>query len=290
MRLLIRIVAAMALLAASAHAQVIGLDPTPMATYYWDTTANAWTKCNNTSTAHPYTGTPQAFVQDGWNASLGEWTPVTSCPSNLAGFTITGFAGCGGTFEIGFSNTNPTCTASYSTPPLSASITNTDSIDSPLTLSSPFTSGTIVGTFVHTASATTTVTLTAVGSSTQTATQTMTWAPRSFGGVGAAGATSSVTAAGTSAILSNSTVLTSLGLTSTNVGATYGPFVTSGSNVYLLLIGGSHAFIDAGTGFPFAFNAPIAVTFVNANGVSVAMFLYQSANPLFGTFNIKVTS
>lgn len=210
--------------------------------------------------------------------------------SLTSSFTITSFTGCGGSFELGFSNTNPVCSATYSTTPGSANITNTENIDSPLTLTTPFTSGTIVGTFTHSTVTTTTVTLTAIGSSTQTATQTMTWNPRSFGGTGTAGATSSVTASGTTAILSTSDVLPSIGLTASNVGVTYGPFVTSGNNVYLLLIGGSHTFIDTGTGFPFAFNSPTAVTFINANGVSVPMFLYQSTNALFGTFNIRVAS
>lgn len=210
--------------------------------------------------------------------------------STSGSFSINSFTGCGGSFELGFSSTNPTCSATYSSTPNSANITNTENIDSPLVLTTPFTSGTIVGTFTHSTVASTTVTLTAVGSSTQTATQTMTWNPRSFGGVGTAGATSSVTASGTTAVLSTSDVLASISLTATNVGSTYGPFVTSNSNVYLLLIGGSHTFVDTGTGFPFAFNTPTAVTFVNANGVSVSMFLYQSSNPLFGTFNIRVAS
>jgi hypothetical protein len=48
--------------------------------------------------------------------------------------------------------------------------------------------------------------------------------------------------------------------------------------------------VDNNTGFPFAFNAPTAVTFVNVNGVSVSMFLYQSTNILVGNFAPKVAS
>jgi hypothetical protein len=55
-------------------------------------------------------------------------------------------------------------------------------------------------------------------------------------------------------------------------------------------LGGSHTFIDAGTGFPFAFNPPITVTFVNEFGVTVTMYLYQSTNPLYGTYTPKVAS
>lgn len=241
----------------------------------------------NAMGSSPLTGAIILACGTGLSCTQSGQTITVSLASS---FTITSFTGCGGSFEFGFSNTNPVCSATYSVTPSSANITNTENIDSPLTLTTPFTSGTIIGTFTHSTVTTTTVTLTAIGSSTQTATQTMTWNPRSFGGVGTAGATSSVTASGTTAVLSTSDVLSSIALTSSNVGATYGPFVTSGNNVYLLLIGGSHTFVDTGTGFPFAFNSPIAVTFVNANGVSVSMFLYQSTNALFGTFNIRVQS
>jgi hypothetical protein len=225
-------------------------------------------------------GTGIAVTVSGQNIIISTSTP----------FAIDSFTGCGGSFELGQQNINPTCSATYSATPASANITNTDNIDSPLTLTTPFTSGTIAGTFSHSSVTTTTVTLTAVGASTQTATQTMTWGPRSFGGPGTAGATSSVTASGTTAVLSTSDVLPSISLAPSNVGATYGPFVVSGQSIYLLLIGGSHTFIDTGTGFPFAFNTPTAVTFVNQYGVSVSMYLYQSTNPLFGTYNIRVAS
>jgi hypothetical protein len=74
------------------------------------------------------------------------------------------------------------------------------------------------------------------------------------------------------------------------VGETFGPFNPSGQVIYLLLTGGSHTFIDAGTGFPFAFNAPITVGFVNVNGVTVPLYLYQSTNALYGTYTPKVSS
>lgn len=205
-------------------------------------------------------------------------------------FTITSFTGCGGSFELGFSNTNPVCSATYSSTPASANITNTENIDSPLTLTTPFTSGTIVGTFTHSTVTTTTVTLAAIGSSTQTATQTMTWNPRIFGGIGAAGATSSVTASGTTAVLSTSDVLGSLQLGAETVGEVFGPFTGGGSKVYLLLKGGSHTFIDNGTGFPLPFNSPTAVSFVNVNGVTVSLFLYESTNGLFLPVSPRVAS
>lgn len=205
-------------------------------------------------------------------------------------FAITSFTGCSGALELGQSVTNPTCTATYTGTPTAASITNTDGIDSPLTLASPYTSGTITGTFTHSAITTTTMTLTATGTSTQTANQSYTWNPRIFAGLGSGGATSA-TASGTSAVLNASAgTIASAGLGAETVGQTFGPFSPSGQYVYLLLLGGSHTFTDAGTGFPFAFNAPVTVTFVNQYGVTVTMYLYQSTNALTGTFTPKVAS
>jgi hypothetical protein len=204
----------------------------------------------------------------------------------LPGFTISSFTG-GSTVEIGATVANPAFTASYSSTPASAQITNTDGTDSPLTLTTPFTGGTVTGTFTKTSATSTTFTLTAVSTSTKTATQAITWAPRTFGGVGTAGATSA-TASGTSAVLAGATgTLTSSGL---NNQTTYGPYTPSAQKVYILMIGGSHTFKDAVTGFAFAFNSPTSVSFVNANGATVTMFLYESTNTLTGTFSISVAS
>jgi hypothetical protein len=206
-------------------------------------------------------------------------------------FVINSFTGCSGTLEIGATATNPTCSATYSSTPTSASITNTDSVDSPLVLTTPFTSGTIVGSFHHTAAATTTITLTAIsGVTTKTATLTYTWNPRIFAGIGSAGASSSVTASGTTAVLSTSDVLSSAGLGTEVVGETFSALQPSGQSIYLLLTGNTHTFVDVGTGFPLVFNAPTTVTFVNQNGSTVTMYLYQSTNLLYGTYTPKVPS
>lgn len=220
----------------------------------------------------------------------GVWSVSPANCATSAPFTITSFTGCNGVLELGATLTNPTCNATYSALPSSANLTNTDGISSPTNLTSPFTTGTIVGSFVHSAVTTTTITLTAVGTSTQTANQTYSWQPAIFAGLGTAGATSTVTASGTTAVLSTADVLPRSQLGAETVGTIFGPFAPTGQNIYLLLIGGSHTFVDTGTGFPFAFNTPIAVTFTNANGVPVSMFLYQSANPLSGTFTIRVAS
>ena len=155
---------------------------------------------------------------------------------------------------------------------------------------SPFASGTITANFSHNAITTTTITLTAIGTSTQTATQAYIWQPRIFGGVGATGATATVTASGTNAILSTTDTINSLQLGAETVGQSFGPFAPSGQKLYLLLMGGAHTFIDASTGFPFAFNTPTTITFVNQYGVTVTMYLYQSTNLLYGTFTPKVAS
>jgi hypothetical protein len=202
------------------------------------------------------------------------------------GFSISGYSG-GSTVEIGATVTNPVFAASYSSTPNSANITNTDSIDSPLNLVSPFTSGTVIGSFHHTSQTSVTFTLTAVSTSTKTATQAITYLPRMFGGVGAAGATSSVTAGVNTAILSNGAVLASEGLTSNPVGSTY-TLSPSGQCIYLLLTGGTHTF-SAG-GFAFPMNTPTAVSFTNQNSAVVSMYLYQSTNTLSATYNILVVS
>lgn len=210
--------------------------------------------------------------------------------STTTGFSIASFTG-GQSGEIGEQFINPSFAAAYSDTPTGASITNTDSINSPFALTTPFTSASITGTFSHSTTATTTFTLTATnGVTSPTATQTITWKERIFGGVGTVGASSSVTASGDTAVLSTSDVLPSAGLGVEAVGQTFGPYSTSGQAVYLLLSGGSHTFTDAISGFPFAFDTPVAVTFVNQYGVSVSMFLYQSVNSLTGTFAPKVVS
>jgi hypothetical protein len=204
-------------------------------------------------------------------------------------FSITNFSG-GSTVELGTSVVNPTFSAAYSTMPASASITNTENIGSPAVLTSPFTSGTVIGTFAHGAIANTTFTLTAIQGSTQVATQSINWQPAIFSGVGVAGATSSVTASGTTAVLSNGISLSRVQLSAETVGQTFGPLNTLNQSIYLLLTGGSHTFFDVNTGFPFVMNAAIAVSFVNSKGVTVTMYLYQSTNSLYGTYAPKIVS
>lgn len=205
-------------------------------------------------------------------------------------FAILSFTGIAASLELGAALVNPAYAATYSELPASADITNTDGINSPLALTTPFASGAIAGTFTHSTAASTTFTLSASQGSTQTAMQVVNWNPRIFGGVGASGASNAVTAAGTTAVLSTTDVLASVQLGAEAVGQSFGPYATTDQCIYLLLMGGAHTFIDAGTGFAFAMNAPLAVTFVNAEGATVPMYLYQSTNPLYGNYTPKVAS
>ena len=205
--------------------------------------------------------------------------------TETAGIAITSFTGCSGSEELGQTVSSPTCTVTYTGSPTSAIITNTDSVDSPLTLSSPYTSGTITGSFSHSAITTTTVTVTAQPGSVA-ATQSYTWNPRIFSGTGATGNATGATASGTSAVLVGDTgTLPSAGLGAETVGSTFN-FTLSGNYFYMLLIGGSHTF-DV-NGFPATLTS-IPVTFVNEFGVTVTMHLY--VGPTFGTgaYSVVIT-
>lgn len=236
------------------------------------------------------------MVQPMQNGTHGGVSMPVVCNAHVQGtpaFAIRSFSG-GQAGELGQTFTNPGFAASYSVSPAMASITNTDGVSSPTVLTSPFTSATIVGSFSHSSIATTTFTLSATQGPTLTATQAITWNPRIFAGYGSPVLLVgwSISASGTDAILHSlgDTTLSSAGLGAETVGQSFGPFTASGDAIYLLLKGGSHTFIDAGTGFPFAFDAPAPVSFVNQYGVTVTMYLYKSSNTLFGTYTPKVAS
>jgi hypothetical protein len=78
-------------------AQVLNLNPTYFAQYYWDTTSSAFLPCPNTSAAEPFGSTPQAITMSGLNAGLGQWTPNVGLSSCLggqgSGLTIVGANG-----------------------------------------------------------------------------------------------------------------------------------------------------------------------------------------------------
>jgi hypothetical protein len=223
-----------------------------------------------------------------WDSTVYDIRQLTQ-DDILPGFSITGFGG-GSVVECGATVTNPSFSASYSSLPSSANIANTDAIDSPLTLTTPFTSGTVVGSFHHTAvNDSVTFTLTAIKGVTRTATTAITYEARSFGGVGGAGATSA-TALGSTAVLSASLgTLSDEGLHGSDVGQSYGPFNPTSQKIYLLMPHTSpgHTFKDQ-NGFTFAMNSPTTFSFTNQNAAVISMDLYESTNLLSTTFTITV--
>lgn len=102
-----------------------------------------------------------------------------------------------------------------------------------------------------------------------------------YGGVGAAGANGTVVLNGTNVTLSTGDVIPQLQTTPEQPGNSWS-FSPNNQVIYLLLVGGSHTFVDQ-NGFLFVMNAPIAA---NLGGRS--MFLYQSTNALVGPFTVRV--
>lgn len=130
----------------------------------------------------PGTGIPVAPPTGFWElastSGVISWVQLTQ-DQILPGFTISSFSG-GSTVEVGTTITNPVFSAGYSATPASANITNTDGVDSPLTLTTPFTTGTVVGSFHKTtnnASTVFTLSATSTTSVTKTANQSILWEP-----------------------------------------------------------------------------------------------------------------
>jgi hypothetical protein len=231
-----------------------------------------------------------------FNITTGKYDlrPLTSADLGTS-FTITSFALSGGvnTVEVGTTITNPAFTSSYSTPASSGFITNTDNIDSPLILTTPFTAGVVVGSFTHNIiNASVVFTLTASnGSSTQQSTQTIQYQGRSFFGIGSAGSTGA-TASGNNAVLVGATGTLSIsGLFSSIPGQSFGPVSPTGQKIYFLTphTATPHTFLDQFT-FPFAFLPPTVFSFTNQKGISLSYDLYESQNSLSTPFTILAVS
>jgi len=253
----------------------------------YDFTVGGGGSSSGVSSLNALTGALTISCGSGLSCSASGTTISISIPATL---TITGFTGCSGSEELGQTVSSPTCSITYTGTPTGATITNTDSVDSPLVLSSPYTSGTISGSFSHSTVTSTAITVTAQPGSV-TAGQSYTWNPRIFDGPGALGGATGATASGTTAVLVGDTgTLTSAQLGAETVGTTFVLTGLSSQYVYMLLIGSSHTFIDANTGFPLAVNSPTHITFINQYGVSVSMYLYQSTNALSGSFSPRVAS
>jgi hypothetical protein len=219
-----------------------------------------------------------------WNGT--EWVARQLTADDIAaGFSISSFSG-GSTIETGGTVTNPAFTASYSSEPESASITNTDGIDSPLTLTAPFTSGTVTGTFSHSTPVNVVFTLSADGPPTKTATQTIAFEDRGFGGVGGIGATSA-TASGNTAVLNGGAgTLSDSFLAASFVGTSFGPFSPVSQPIYILLPAGAHTFQDQ-DGFGFPMTAVATFSFTNQFGAVISMTLWAS-NVLSSPFTVTV--
>jgi hypothetical protein len=234
------------------------------------------------ATPHP-PGQSDVYVYD---MSTSEFDLRQLTADDIApGFAITSFSG-GSTVEVGATVTNPPFAALYSATPTSASITNTDGVDSPLVLTTPFAAGTVVGAFTHAVLTAVTFTLTAIlGAITKTASTAINFFPRSFAGLATAGATSA-TAAGTTAVLNGGDgTLTNAGLNSSVVGQTFGPFAPASQKIDILVphTATPHTWKDPSTGFAFAMNAPTTFAFTNANGAVLSMDLYESTNILIAS-------
>jgi hypothetical protein len=212
----------------------------------------------------------------------------------LPGFSIDSFTVAGGIVEVGATIADPAVTASYSAEPASATVTNTGGAGSPLDLVAPYTGGTVAASFTETAPTTITFTLTAVsvGGVTKTATAVLEWLYRAFAGPGNAGA-DSATAVGTTAVLNGGAgTLPSVGLFASIIGQVFN-VTLAGTNAYVVAEDtGTLVTVwkDVNTGFPFAMNAGLTFAFDNAEGVTSTYVVYQSTNPLTGSFGIQAVS
>lgn len=221
---------------------------------------------------------PSLVAGDGIAIStLGSTTTISSGPS----FSINSFTTPTILLEIGTLLTNPTFSAAYSITPASANITNTDSISSPTTLSTPFTSGTVTGGFVKHSASSTTFTLNATGNGVpKTQSVTVSWNARTFGGVGTSGA-NTCTASGNTCVLNTSGTLSDAGVVTTVVNKVYGPFSpTGGQKIYVATPGScTHSsWTDTVSGFALIMDAGTSFSLTNQNGDSVSMCLYATAN------------
>ncbi len=188
----------------------------------------------------------------------------------------------GGTLEVGNSVVNPAFTASYTGGPATAATITDNDGNPPLTLSSPFTAGTMPHTYSKTANnASVTFTLSASkGAINDTAQASYAWRPRVYYGVSSNGSGNSeafIEALASSALASSRA--TSL---SVNAG--------SGEYIYYAYPASYGAATFTVGGFEGGFDlisATISVT--NAHGVTQDYRLYRSTNPSLGSTNVVVT-
>ena len=235
----------------------------------------------------PPPGTPITIVP-GPNSIYTIPTLTTSQSNILPGAYINSF-GTSIITEVGSTVTNPSFTATYSVTPTDAEILNTDNVNTPLLLSTPFNAGIVQSTFTHNVLNSSVVfTLRAIFSNVpnndpnativQTATATITWVARSFAGVGAPGATSATANQNTAILNSGDGTLSDEGLALTDAGISFGPFFPHCQSVYVLVphVPTLYTFTDQHNN-PFQMNTPpTTFNFTNQWGIVVAMDLYQS--------------
>lgn len=188
----------------------------------------------------------------------------------------------GGTLEVGQSVVNPAFTASYAGGPATAA-TITDNDGNPaLTLSSPFTAGTMPNTYSKTANnASVTFTLSAnKGALVDTAQASYAWRPRGFYGV------SSNASGNNEAFIEAlaSSQLQSARNASLSVNAGPGEYI-----YYAYPTAYGAATFTVG-GFEGGFNlVSTTISVTNAFGVTQNYTLYRSTNPSLGSTNVVVT-
>lgn len=219
----------------------------------------------------------ETLVDDGtgnpsWRQlSLDDLTPAFN--ASLSG---------GGTLEVGQSVVNPAFTASYAGgPATSATITDNDG-NPALTLSSPFTAGTMPNTYAKTANnAAVSFTLSAYkGAVNDTAQASYAWRPRCYYGVSsnASGNNEAFIEALASSQLQSSR--------SASLSVNAGP----GEYIYYAYPTAYGAATFTVGGFEGGFNlVSTTISVTNAYGVTQNYTLYRSTNPSLGSTNVVVT-
>lgn len=197
----------------------------------------------------------------GSNSTTAAWRQLTQ-DDILPGFSISSFAGAGSytsVKELGDTIVNPGFTASYSSLPVSANIT--DAINAPLVLITPFTSGTEPFTYSkNTPNATVVWTLHATSSAVRTASVTTTWEARIYYGIQTPGTI-------------NAAFVTGLPSSQLQTVATGTFAIGAGSNTkkaYLFFDAAFSTptiFKDNGTGFSVPTTCALSVSVTNAYGV-----------------------
>lgn len=93
----------MILAAPFAWAQVIGVQPTPIGLYQWNSSSQQFVKVPNSASLLPLASTPQPFAMYGWNSTLNQWVPCDVVTVSCLVFPSGGTPG-GAFFSIQYNN------------------------------------------------------------------------------------------------------------------------------------------------------------------------------------------